>query len=63
MSMPVTPNPPVNTGSAPDMVRPQPTDAPGSDAAGWVKLDAPAGDGWSRIDDAGDDGAPRWRQT
>ena len=46
-----------------DSVRPQPTDAPGSDAAGWRKVGAVTDGGWSVIDDVGDDGAPVWRQT
>ena len=63
MGMPITPNPPVNVGSGPDVVRPQPTDPPGSrDAAGWTKTDASGPGGWDAIDDVGDDGDPRWVQ-
>ena len=51
---------PVPAGDGP---RPQPTDAPGSPGGGWAKVDAEAVSGWSAIDDAGDDGAPVWRQT
>jgi|HubBroStandDraft_3_1064219.scaffolds.fasta_scaffold113242_3 hypothetical protein len=44
--------------------RPQPTDPPGAGgAAGWSKLAAPAASGWNRIDDVGDDGMAKWRQT
>jgi hypothetical protein len=46
-----------------DVDRPMPCDPPGArDAAGWMKTDAGNADGWSRIDDVGDDGAPAWRQ-
>lgn len=59
----LTPNPPVNTGDGPDVIRPQPTDPPGSrDGSGWVKTDADGPGGWRAIDDVGDDGTPVWRQ-
>ena len=62
--MPITPNPPVNTGGGPDVARPRPTDPPGAGGADvWVKLDASTEGGWNRIDDVGDDGTPVWRQT
>jgi hypothetical protein len=58
----LTPNPPVNTGSGPDVVRPMPTDPPGArDAAGWVKTDASGPGGWDAIDEAADQPGP-WRQ-
>ena len=64
MSMPLTPNPPVNIGSAADVTRPWPTDAPGSDgASGWIKLDAPSSDGWDRIDDVDGADDAGWEQT
>lgn len=62
MGMPLTPNPPLNPGSSETVVRPQPTDPDGSDAAGWVKLNPGSGNGWSDIDEAGTDGAPIWEQ-
>jgi hypothetical protein len=59
--------PPLGPGPG-EVDRPQPQDAPGSrDAAGWVKADAyvdgHGAGGWSRIDDAGDDGMALWGQT
>ncbi len=64
MGMPMTPNPPVNTGSAPGVARPQPTDPPGDeDAAGWVKAGAVRDGGWSVIDDVPGSGAAGWEQT
>lgn len=60
----LTPNPPVNVGAGPDVVRPQPTDPPGGrDAAGWTKADATGPGGWDPIDDAeGANSGPMWRQ-
>ena len=59
----LTPNPPVNLGSGPDVVRPQPTDAPGArDAAGWVKTAADGPGGWRPIDDAEGANSAGWRQ-
>lgn len=68
MSMPlppagaITPNPPVNTGSGPDVQRAYPCDAPGTVVAGWRKTTATGPGGWDAIDDA-DDGAAGWEQT
>jgi hypothetical protein len=61
--MPLTPNPPVNTGTAPDVDRPMPCDPPGTrDAAGWTKTDAGNSDGWDRIDDVDGGEAAGWMQ-
>ena len=46
-----------------DSTRPQPTDAPGSDAAGWRKVGAVTDGGWSPIDDVAGSGDAGWRQT
>ena len=62
MSMPITPNPPVNTADAPDVLRPVPTDPPGSMAGPWSKGCTDSPGGWDIIDDVGDDGAPVWKQ-
>ena len=49
-------------GSASDVARDQPCDAPGMrDSAGWVKTDAGNSDGWDRIDDV-DSGDGGWMQ-
>jgi hypothetical protein len=63
MSTPLTPNPPLNTGSGPMVDRPRPTDPPGArDAAGWVKISASGPGGWDPIDDAEGADTPMWRQ-
>jgi len=60
MTMPL----PVNTGSAPDVARPQPTDPDGTVTDGWVKqMPVEPGHGWTAADDiAGADGPAPWRQ-
>jgi hypothetical protein len=61
--MTTTPNPPVNTGDAPDVPRPQPADPPGSPAGGWSKIGAVTDGGWSVIDDVEGADAAGWQET
>ena len=60
---PVTPNPPVNTGGAPDVARPWPTDPPGNGADGWTKIAAVTDGGWDVIDDVDGNGDSGWDET
>lgn len=51
---------PVNPGAAPGVMRPQPTDPPGDNAGGWVKITSPPDGGWDAVDGMSGSG---WTQT